>query len=327
MSAPKAVFAADSAQLVEVLSSFHFLSSEPSIEMHTAQPEGAFEIGFPQGWNVDARTIRNPTGMGVYSQVLAKSADETAAYTAYSPFPLTFTIPNAIGMRFGRLPHTTYRDSGVEYRVEQYMDPVAFLQFLSRQDDRFRGMTVGSVKSLPAQSSGVSVDKAAYIEIAFPERHVQGGAFIRTYGWGGNAGQGLWLANVTIWTAKAGHEEEGLHAFLESFRTVRLNPQWAAAQRNATAQQTNIMANVYNDLKTITQANVNRQVDAETDNVRRGVNVATGEDTYTDTEGNLHHIQIDGTSNYYWKRPTGDIVGTSTAQAPGPDVTQLLHVP
>ena len=109
-------------------------------------------------------------------------------------------------------------------------------------------------------------------------------------------------------------------------RTVQINPSWAMSQSQTTAAISRINAQANAAISDTIMSGweqrgaIMDRVMAEDERARLGI------DEYSDPVTGTQYT-VNNTSRYYWTDAGGNILGTDTADPPGPAFRQLHRIP
>jgi hypothetical protein len=327
IAGPKALFARQRAQLVQVLRSFSFTGERPAQAGAGEAPadvnfarfddprEGAFTVQAPAGWRIEGGVARF-AATDVRPYVFATSLDGSRMVRIGDPAVGLYTLPNQLfafaGMGEGQVYSPGY---GVQMTIMRYLPGHVFAQQYTAALARHAqaaNLRIQSVKPLPPLHEafqGYVQQQMTAGEAAFTcvrnGRECAGSVVSETTLTAVPASQGgMWqataLASFLAPVESAGPTNRILLHMVESFQ---MNPQWLQAQsqtamntaqiaRTAALHTSRIINDVYWN-RQAAQDRVNQKWDDYIRGVVRLRDPRTGEQ-FEGSAGRNHYYRVDG---------------------------------
>ncbi len=300
--------------------------------------EGAFQLEMPQGWKNSGGTARR-TALQYRNWAVAISPDGETILAINDAAEGSYITPSPMLAATGFGPGSMYNGGGNLYVVAPFQPGAQFaiswgqrklpahcasirvtgsrpLPDLARQINAYMGGTGITYDYGEAQ---FACDKNGMAMNAY--------VFARTLLAGVGGQGGLWYADIIeafLAPAPVAGMAAGLLAHM--VKSARLNPSWVARQSQTTMDVSRIA--------TQTNAAISdslmrgwEQRGAILDRVmEEGSRARLGIDVYSDPVTGTEYT-VANTSNHYWTDAGGNIVGTQTADPPGPGFRQMNRVP
>lgn len=353
MAASDANFEKERDKLLKILESFRFEQPDSNREKIVKKPkiqytnwqdsvEKAFSLEVPRGWSVNGGTFRRAS-VDLIHVLQAISPDRKIRIQFNDSNIPVFTAPSPVlamaGFREGSWYSPGY---GVKMMVKRYTPGVYFLNEYIRKNYHpyLRNFKIVSQKDRPDVVSsfnriyrkfmayGISFTLHAG-ELAF--RFEQDSQPFVGYGLAltqvtqSRAMQGgTWsVALMIIYTCPASEDEIVRKISEHMFQSVKMNPQWVAAQQQLTANVSQIVTQTNQEIsRIINDSYWSRQKTLDKIN-RRFSNMILGVTDVVDPETG-EKWKVEAGHNYYWrKEDTDQIVGSEIFERPDIDFSIL----
>jgi hypothetical protein len=301
--------------------------------------EHAFQLEMPQGWKLSGGTARH-SALQYRHWASALSPNGAGIIQINDPNEPTYIPPSQLLATSGFRVGSTYNaGAGNTYIVAPYQSGVQFAASWGQRrfasyctaprlaSSRARPELAQQMNSL-ARTIGMRYD---YGEATFTcQRNgidYTGYVCARTLLAQSGGPAGLWLAD-SIQGFFAPTRVSGLAAgvLAHMVKSFRVDQAWAERQSRTTMEVSRINSQA-NEAISSTIMGVWENRGAVIDRVMdEGSRDRLGIDIYSDPATGDEYT-VGNTSRYYWTDPHGDIVGTDTADPPGPGYRQLNRVP
>lgn len=294
--------------------------------------EGAFTVEVPAGWNTQGGTFRR-TAVDVKQWLKITSPDGRITLWSHEPqLPGIFTLPaqgmppvnNPAAPTMAYMPGTQF----AEFVLRKFWLPGVQIQVVNRKN---RTDLTEQATRLNRQYAVAGVQTTVtYGEIDF-EYMRNGQKFVGTVlaGTQGTliSGFGSWFPLIVGgWTAPAEQANVALAVQTHGQQTYTPNGEWVRTQQGTTAKVSQItretndyVSKVRSDSYWATQRSNDRISERRADVNRGRVRL---EDPYTGEK----YESVSGKNYYYIHAPSGQVVGTNSAERPNIDVTELKQV-
>jgi hypothetical protein len=295
--------------------------------------ERAFSVAVPQGWAVRGGCIRSADHLVATFEVEVRSPDQQVLLRHFRDKP-GFIEANPPYFVEGT---KTWGGGQIYYDVCRYCAGWQYVRQFALDNSPRDALTVTAERPWPDAQRVAAILPYAQLdvrELAYRFRRgttqYQGAALTVTgHPLPPMGGPNLWhCAMLYLYEAPSDRLADAATAMLTFQQSMKVDPQWLASRIAATGRSSQILTELgESTFQIITSTYANRQA-AEDRIFLGGSEARRGTvrvwDPVTREE---QTVNTDPDSVYYWTNARGEIVGSRTADPPGPDLRPMVIVP
>lgn len=318
------------------------IAPAPGLSFHRVNDptEGAFTVEVPSGWRVEGGTTRL-SAVDVRHSIRVWSPDQQIyAFRGDSSLGM-FIVPSQLTDMANLREGSVYQGPAGSMVIQRYLPGIDFVRtWLGGAQRQCSGLRIVNQESFDQASRQLMADLNRVFG-GTAQYRIDAGAVDFACGASGNVGsvtattmltQIVGAAAPPFWVvldlggfiAPVARVQEAAAVAARLQSSFRYDPAWAARQEQTTRQVSGILQSTHDSIsRTILQTHQQRS--RTLDGVfARGAEARRG--TVTIDDPALGRRTITNSHRYYWTNPQGQIVGTDTDTAPGPNYRGLRIV-